>query len=163
MFGVRWVKMPIRITAPNAKEKFTDWIANRGGVFQWLNVNLSGGNDLFTPAKDDAGNDYPKPHWGVDNKPILITDISAFEFVKMVEVKRFRVALRRGAQGLSIKLTDASSRKLRNWLDKFGPNSIYEFDYSVQEAVILIPENEFEELNKTASKKSLFKKTLRKM
>jgi hypothetical protein len=33
----------IKISALNAKEKFVDWIATRGGVQIWKNINLSDG------------------------------------------------------------------------------------------------------------------------
>ena len=141
--------MTYKMTVPGAKEKFEDWIANRGGILVWPNENLSdpGKGPMFTPATTSDGKDGKecKPHWGV-GKPILITDINEFEFQKIKELKRFHVAVRLGSQGMNYKLTDAATRRLNNELDKakkkYG-DSFYEFDYEdYKNCVIMIPDNE---------------------
>jgi hypothetical protein len=62
------------------------------------------------------------------------------------EVKRFHIAIRRGAQGFSFKLTDTSSERVRKACAKaardYNTDSWYVFDYDTQEAVILVPEKE---------------------
>jgi hypothetical protein len=55
-------------------------------------------------------------------------------------VKRFRVAVRRGAQGLNLKLTIHSGERLRREVEKAGEGAWYQFDYERQEAVILVPD-----------------------
>lgn len=59
----------------------------------------------------------------------------------MIEVKRFHIGLRKGTQGFLIKVTDGGTRRIWRELAKAGPGSIYTFDYSTQEAVILKPED----------------------
>lgn len=140
----------IYVGALGAREKFEDWIKNRGGVRVWKNVSLpnTGAGEMFTPANDPEGGRYPKPNWSVDCGETVITDINAFRFVKSwQERKRFHVAIRRNGNGLSFKCTDASSRKIWAACEKF-PGSSYRFDYATQEAVIEVPE--WEEDQQTA-------------
>jgi hypothetical protein len=140
--------MTYKITVPGAKEKFEQWIADRGGILVWPNENLSdpGKGPMFTPATTADGEDgtKSKPHWGV-GKPILVKDIGEFEFQKIKELKRFHVAVRLGSQGMSYKLTEAAGRRLKKELakatEKFG-DSWYEFDYCDEKnCVIMVPDN----------------------
>jgi hypothetical protein len=55
------------------------------------------------------------------------------------EVRRFRVGVRRG-DGLSFKLTDGATRKLRAAVANAGELATYRFDYEMQEAVVLVPD-----------------------
>jgi len=105
----------IEVTVLGVKEKFQDWINSRGGVKVWRNLNLSNPDAgfRFTPALTEDQKDYPKPHWSVGYQE-TIRDISRFRFVKsMCEVKRLRVAVSMSGNGLMLKLTEGSSRKLR--------------------------------------------------
>jgi hypothetical protein len=141
-------KARIEITVPGVKEKFVDWIANRGGVAVWTNINLSNcdAGDQYTPATNTEGKnilDDPqafKPHWSVSFKEI-VTDITRFRFVKEYkEVKRFRVAIRPAF--LSFKVSDGGTRKIRKMCAKYSNDqvkAVYRFDYSTQEAVIELP------------------------
>ena len=149
----------IQVGVPGAKEKFETWIRDRGGVQVWNNLNLSNpdAGQQFTPAykdaiKPDGEGDlsgwipYPQPHWSVGRGEI-ITDISRFRFVKSwKEVKRFRVGVRMGSQGLSLKVTDGGTRRIRAACAKaeeqYHVPASYHFDYEFQEAVIEIPEFE---------------------
>lgn len=135
----------LEVTVPGVKEKFTEWISKRGGVTVWRNVDLSraGAGNQFTPAKTVEGQDYPAPHWSVARQEV-ITDLGRFRFVReMREVKRFRVAVRMGAQGLALKCTDASTRKIRaacsRAQEQYGVAPCYHFAYETQEAVIEVP------------------------
>jgi hypothetical protein len=121
--------------------RFLDWIKNRGGVAVWNSIDFSNlGASWSTPALTD-GVPTPKPTWQADSKPSrIITDPNEIEVIVRKEVKRFHVAIRRGSQGFSFKLTDASSRKVRAMCDKFGDESSYHFDYETQECVITMPE-----------------------
>ena len=124
-----------------ARAKFEDWIANRGGVQVWDNVNLSdpGKGPMFTPALI-AGTDIPTGEFDWRHaRGELVTDINRFEFVKSwKEIKRFHVAIRPGSQGLSFKLTDASSRRVWKVADQ-NPGARYRFDYNTQECVFEMP------------------------
>lgn len=118
-----------------------DWLKHRGGVLVWKSINLSNpGASWTTPALQADGAPAVRPSWEAANEPARhITDPAEIEVIALREVKRFRVALRRGSQGLSIKLTDASSARLRRELEKAGDQATYQFDYCSQEAVISVP------------------------
>jgi hypothetical protein len=129
-------------TAENAA-KVWDWLQTRGGVAVWRSVNLSNPGASWTaPYKDDQGVVKGKPTWEADEKPErIITDPSEIVVLVPKEVKRFHVAVRRG-DGLSLKLTDASSRKVRAAVAKAGEGAWYVFDYMFQDAVIYVADKE---------------------
>jgi len=149
---------------PGVRDKIEKWIAERGGVKVWVSRDLSNpGGECYTPVHMEDGQDYPPPHWRYGKTPHeIVTDIKRFKFVKeMKEVKRFHVAVRMGTQGLSMKCTDASTRRIRAACAKAGPDSTYRFDYSTQEAVIEVPVwegsvmDEAEQILKAAVEKTL--------
>ena len=70
--------------------------------------------------------------------PEIITDPSLITVYEAREVQRFHIALRRSGNGLTIKLTDGSARKVRNAVEKAGKGSFYEFDYETKEAIIMV-------------------------
>jgi hypothetical protein len=126
--------------APENAARFLKWVRERGGVAVWLSVNLSNpGASWSTPALYEDGTPGGPPSWESARTPCrVITDPEDVEVITAKEVKRFHVAVRRGS-GLSFKLTDGSSRKLRDALAKAGEGSWYQFDYGAQEAVIFVP------------------------
>lgn len=130
-------------TGPENAEKFRLWLDTRGGILKWTSADLSDpGWSVFTPATDVEGfsNFDKKPHWKAAANPDQIKYENEVEIVTPKEIRRFRVAIRRGSQGLSFKLTDAASKKLRNAMDKIeNEDKWYEFDYDTQEAVIYVP------------------------
>lgn len=123
------------VAAEGAKEKILDWISTGRKVTIWKSINLSnmGSGPIFTPG------DANKPSWDVI--PIeTVDDPSRFRFaVGMQEIKRFHVGVRRGSQGLSLKVTEGGTRRIYRELDKVGPDARYCFDYSTQRAIILKP------------------------
>ncbi len=70
---------------------------------------------------------------------MIITDAAKIGVAVDEEVKRFHVAIRRGASGLQYKLTDASSKKVRREVEKAGDGAYFVFDYAYQDAIILRP------------------------
>jgi hypothetical protein len=121
---------------------FLDWVRNRGGIAVWRSVDFSDlGRSWSTPLRNKDGAPTPKPHpWKAEAAPSrVITDPKEVLVVEDREVKRFYVALRRGDQGLLVKLTDASSRRVRAAVARAGKGAYYEFDYDTQEAVIMAP------------------------
>jgi len=129
--------VPEKLTvSPENADRFRDWLQNRGGLAIWRSVNLSNpGASWTTPALPT-----PKPTWEADSHPErIVTDPAEVEVVEPREVRRFHVAVRRGSQGFTLKLTDASTRKVRAAVEKAGDEAWYVFDYSTQEAVILVP------------------------
>jgi len=117
------------------------WLATGQGVAAWASLNLSNpGANWLTPALTTDGQPMGKPTWQAANEPDVITfDSDDIGVENLVEVKRFHVALRRSSNGLSMKLTDASSRKLHKAVDDAGDGATYNFDHFTQEAVILAP------------------------
>lgn len=130
------------VTPENAP-KFLDWIANRGGIAIWRSINLSNpGASWSAPVRDAEGNTNGKPNWQTDSAPErIITDPNDVEVVTEREVKRFRVAVRFASGGMSLKVTDAGSARIRREVakaaKKYG-DAWHTFDYSTQEAVILV-------------------------
>jgi hypothetical protein len=118
---------------PENATTFWDWLQNRGGILVWSSVDLCDlGWSCSTPAKKPDGSPTTKPHWKAGENPRLIVDPNEVEVIVPKEVKRFHVATRVGASGTRIKLTDASSNKLRNEVRKAKEkqgNAWYEFDY----------------------------------
>lgn len=126
---------------PAYASRFAEWLDKRGGLAIWESADLSDPTwSCTTPRLQEDGTPYTKPHWKAQSEPArIITEWDDVEVTTGKEVKRFHVALRRGSQGLTIKLTDGSSRRLRSALAKAGEDAWYEFDYEMQEAVIYVP------------------------
>lgn len=122
--------------------KFAEWIAKRGGVLRWASINL-GNIDMgwCTPALTESGNPYGKPTWEAEDKAsIHATTTDEIGVAYDREVKRFRIGLRRGMQGFTIKVTDAGTRRIRAAVAKAGDGAYHVFDYATQEAVIMAPD-----------------------
>ena len=147
------------IIKPKDVDRVRGWLANRGGIAHWKSINLSNpGGSWSTPAtirRGDcadplkAGEDpntilpYPKPNWQCPNQPSFVTTSENDVIVEVpVEFKRFRISLRGSSNGLSLKLTDASTAKIRRGVDqaaeKTGKDAWYEFDYENQQAIIFV-------------------------
>jgi hypothetical protein len=133
---------PIRTSIDNA-ELMATWIKGRGGIAVWKSQDISEfGKEMFTPALTDEKDPKPylKPSWKVENEPErIVNDLEQVFLDTPKEVKRFRIGVRPGSQGLMIKVTDGGTRRIRAALAKYGEDSWYEFDYSTQEAVIFLP------------------------
>ncbi len=134
---------PHVVTVENA-EKIAFWLETRGGIAVWRSINLSNpGASWTTPAKNADGTSVTKPTWEVGNEPErIIMDLAEVLVSKDVEVKRFRVGIRLGSQGLSYKVTDGGSRRIRSAVAKAGEGAYHLFDYSSQEAVIMKPDSQ---------------------
>jgi hypothetical protein len=121
-------------------EKFSEWIKTRGGIAQWNAIDFSG-ESCFTPLMTD-GAQTRKPHWKYPEKPhTIITDAAEVSLITVKEVKRFYVTVRIGDNGLRLKVTDGSSRKINRTLDKLGTDAWYEFDYNTREVVFYLPDS----------------------
>jgi predicted metalloprotease len=126
-------------TVQNAA-KFMEWIATRGGLALWKSINLSNPDISWTsPVLTEDSKPYEKPSWQAANRPYrIITDASEVLVDRPKEVKRFHIAVRR-SQGLSLKVSDGGSRRIRHFLAKHHEKDPwYEFDYDTQEAVIYV-------------------------
>jgi hypothetical protein len=121
-------------------EKFSLWLKERGSIALWHAIDFSG-DSCFTPALTD-GKPTRKPHWKYPNEPQeIITDPDTITLQTSKEVKRFHIAVRLGANGIRVKVTDASSAHINRTLEKLGDRAFYEFDYSTQEAVFYLPDS----------------------
>lgn len=129
-----------RIVEGNAPQ-IADWFRTRGGICIWRSINLSNiGASWTTPLVGPDGQQPGRPNWQAEPAPsLIITDPAEVVVDTPLEVKRFHVAVRPGAQGLMLKLTDASSARLRREVEKAGEGAWHEFDYMTQEAVIFQP------------------------
>ena len=127
--------------SPENAALFKEWIATRGGVAVWRSIDLS--DPTFTmssPALGRDGTPTAKPSWKLENAPHrVITDPADIEVITGKEVKRFHIAVRMGSQGLSLKVTDGSTRRIRAAVEKAGEGAWYELDHFTQEAVIYAP------------------------
>jgi hypothetical protein len=130
-----------QVTAENAA-MFKDWLIARGGLAVWESQDFSrGGQSWTTPLNQADGTPTPRPHWSCREAPDrVVTDVAEVEVCVDKEVRRFRVAVRMGSQGMSLKLTDAATRKVREAVAKAGKGAYHRFDYETQEAVIFAPE-----------------------
>ena len=87
--------------------KLRDWLAYRGGIAVWPPLNLSNPTGQWlTPA------DAPRPTWQAAMEPVIITHAYDVGVYESMIFKVIKVALRRSSNGLSMKLTDGSQRKL---------------------------------------------------
>jgi len=127
--------------SPDNAPKMLEWIKSRGGVAVWTSVNLANpGASWSAPAMTLDGTPALRPTWEADGKPSrIITDAGEIDVVTRREVKRFRVGLRRGSQGFSVKVTDGGTRKIRAEVEKAGEGASYHFDYENQEAIVTVP------------------------
>ena len=121
--------------------KFADWVRTRGGVAVWHSVNLSNpGASWSTPANDKDGKPYEKPTWQAYDAPaFIVTDPADIGVCSDKAVMRFHVAVQRG-DGLSFKLTRASSERVRRAVAEAGDGAHHVFDYDFQDAIILKPD-----------------------
>lgn len=129
--------------APENAENFKLWLATRGGIAVWESQDFGSlGKTWSTPANNEDGTPTQKPTWQVAAQPKeVITDIARFEVCIDKVVKRFHVGVRAGGNGLSLKVTDGGSRRIRKEVEKAGKGAYYVFDYGSHEnCVILAPD-----------------------
>jgi hypothetical protein len=124
---------------PREVTTMREWLTNRGGLAIWECLDLNNpGKTWTTPALSKDGKPTEKPHWAAGKVIATVTDLGQVVVTVPKEVKRFHVATRMGANGLKIKLTDASGRKVRAAEAKY-PEAWHEFDYDNQDAIIFVP------------------------
>lgn len=105
------------------------------GVAVWSSANLSNPG-LTWVTEIGAG----KPSWQANSQPSeIITSRDDIKVNYYRQVNSFRVAVRPSSNGLTTKLTDASSRRVRKAVEKAGAGAYYRFDYEYQRAIILAP------------------------
>lgn len=136
--------MEKHITSSESAAQIWKWLNTRGGIAIWRSLDLSGlGESWTTPARTVSGEPMGKPTWKSANAPDrIITDPAEVVVSVDKEVKRFRVAVRFGRQGMSLKVTDAGSERIRREVVRAGAGAYHRFDYSTQEAIIMAPEGE---------------------
>jgi hypothetical protein len=134
--------MPNYVVSEEHAAKIAEWIKARGGIAIWESISLScPGESMTTPVRKADGTPTTKPDWKLGNTPArIITDMAEVTVSQDVEVKRFHVAVRFGAQGLALKVSDGGTRRIRREVAKAGEGAYYVFDYGSEEnAVIMKP------------------------
>ena len=128
--------------SPENAPKFLEWIKTCGGLAHWQSQDLGNlGQSWTTPALTPDGQPTPPPTWQCKGTtPIVCSNADEVSVITDKEVKRFRVAVKRG-YGFSFVLTDASDRKIKNEIDKLGEMASYHFDYDTQEVVLTVPDS----------------------
>ena len=128
---------------PEDAPRIWDWIKNRGGIVKWASCDMSDLNKSWTtPYRDEKGEIRTEaPHWKAPRPSHHITDPADVCVAVDKEVKRFRVGIRRSSNGMSMKVTDAGTRRIREAVAKAGVGAYYRFDYEFQNVVIMAPEN----------------------
>lgn len=123
------------------------WFVDYRGAILWKSHDLSNpGKTWWTPQylKAPPSKGLPcgatPPHWSAAS-PVTYTHPHDIDVVTGHRFKKFRVALRRGSQGLKIKLTDASTARVNKALADAARKSSHgdswnTFDYETQEAEI---------------------------
>lgn len=125
--------MDPHVVAPQNAELIRSWLLTRGGIAVWSSLDMSDpGKTWTTPLLKEDGSASGKPHWAASTEPVrVITSPSDVVVEVGQEVKRVKIALRRGANGMKIKLTDASTKKVYAAIDKAKAKAgaaWYEFD-----------------------------------
>jgi hypothetical protein len=114
------------------------WIKTREGVVVWKSIDLSDPHkEMLTP-----GDKLLKPHWKMANQPAyIIKEAKDITVITAKELKRFHVATRMSGNGMSMKCTDASSRRIEAAVTKAGEGAFYVFDYGDEKnCVIMVPD-----------------------
>lgn len=125
--------------------KILEWFRDRGGLAIWDSVNLSNPGASWTaPVNDEHGKPKGKPTWEASNEPSrVITDMAEVDVITAQEIKRFHIGVRMGSQGLSLKVTDGGTRRIRAAVAKANlehgeDKAWYVLDRGTQEAVIMV-------------------------
>ena len=128
------------VLAANA-EQVWQWFQERGGIAVWKSIDFAtAGQSWTTPLKDAKGQPTKKQSWRMEDTPsLVITDPAEVVVDVPKEIKRFRVGIKMGSQGMMLKCTEGATRRIRRECAKAGDDSWYEFDHGTQEAVIFVP------------------------
>lgn len=122
-------RKPFPITCvPENAERFAMWIRERGGICLWKSLNLSNpGASWCTPFTTEDGQEAGKPNWQTESTPaVVVTSMDEVGVEIPVEVKRIKISLIR--RGLKVVLTDGSTRKVRDAVEKAGDGAFYTFE-----------------------------------
>lgn len=113
-------------TTPANAHRLADWLVHRGGLVLWENHDLSNpGGSVTCPYRDAQGNVKGSPGWRYPEPGRHIIDPAEVVVETPREVARLKVRLKQS--GMQLKLTDASSRKLRNLMAQHGEGCWYVF------------------------------------
>ena len=128
--------MPKLTCTPENAPKILEWLREGRGVALWRSANLSNpGGSWMTPAKDKDGSPGLCPSWQAQRAPEAVYDDIGDVVVNIPRlVMRFHVGVK--CHGMSLKVTEAGTRRIHEALEKAGEGSWLEFDYDVQDALI---------------------------
>ena len=115
---------------PENEAKAAAWLATRGGIAVWRNVNLSShaiGSETYTPANAETGEPTGKPSWQVSFDRI-VPDPAEVQVEEFAEVARCKVV--RGKYGPPCDPIARGRVKLDALLEQAGEGAWGKFDYS---------------------------------
>jgi hypothetical protein len=89
------------------------WLQERGGIIVWQSHDLSNpGRSVTTPARTADGNPVTSPGWRYPEPTRHITDPADVVVTLERVLETVPIKVRMGSQGMSLKVTDASARKM---------------------------------------------------
>ena len=108
------------VCSEDSAAQIYSWLQGRGGILIWDSLNLSNFEASWTtPAHNADGTPATRPTWQSESSPRrTITDPAEVVVATSRELKRFHVATRMGAQGMSMKVTTGGSRRIRAEVEK---------------------------------------------
>ena len=117
------IAAPESIDAEHA-DKFRDWIATRGGVLCWHNLEIGGGHSpyVYTPAKTDAI-DTAVPGWRFGDPQLL--DPATVQVRTFKAVRSFNGRLKKQWWGMWV--SDATEKKAKRLADEIGGTWHWEY------------------------------------
>lgn len=115
---------------PNDAEKIRGWIRSRGGVAIWRSLDLGAPGETFTPALAEDGAPMGPPGWQYEKAPTaVLTSEEAVTVQTKRHVKDVPIGIERGC-GLTLVLTSASRRRLKDALERIEEAAWYEFGFN---------------------------------
>jgi hypothetical protein len=103
----------------------------------WESISLSDpGKSWTTPRLNEKGLPVARLRWSAAEPWRVISDAHEVVVAIGCEVQRFKVVVRMSNNGLMLKCSEGSTRRIRKVLAKAGEGSHYQFDYWTRECVV---------------------------
>ena len=131
----------IRVTTQGLRAVMEEWLAEGRGIAAWDDLDTSSPEAglVFT-----AGDAAPPEDWSVRFFEYY-DSLDDFEFVELIDVKRFKVTMEAGGKGTRAHLSNDSLRRVRLEMKELAWRTarrvFYKVDYSSQEAVIAVSDS----------------------
>lgn len=107
-----------------------------GGLALWGSANLSDPGRVAITGRLHEGQPTAKPHWWCTDQPVRTSvDLADIDVVEDKVEKVVRVHIEMSSNGMMLKCTDASSRKVRAALKKLEDRGISPYYRSAADAL----------------------------